>query len=101
MCLGIPMKIMAIDGPIGVCEGRGRSERVNLLMIGAARPGTWILNFLGTARRALTEEEAGEIDRAIDGLEAALRGDSDLDGFFSDLSGSGPLLPAHLRGEAP
>jgi len=101
MCLGVPMKIVAIDGPVGLCEGRGRSERVNLLLVDAARPGTWILNFLGTARRELTEDEAREIDRAIDGLEAAFRGDADLDAFFSDLADGEPTLPAHLRGDLP
>jgi len=100
MCLGVPMKIVTIDGPVGLCEGRGRSERVNLLLVDAAAPGMWILSFLGTARRVLTEDEAREIDRAIDGLEAAFRGDVDLDAFFSDLADGVPTLPAHLRGDA-
>jgi hydrogenase assembly chaperone HypC/HupF len=100
MCIGVPMRIVAVEGPVGLCEGRGRSERINLLLVDDAQPGSWVLSFLGTARRLLTEDEAREIDRAIDGLEAAFRGDGDLDGFFSDLTSGEPTLPVHLRGDA-
>jgi hypothetical protein len=37
------------------------------------------------AREVLAPEQAQQIDEAVLGLEAALRGETDLEGFFADL----------------
>jgi hydrogenase expression/formation protein HypC len=47
----------------------------------------------------LTEEEAMQISAALDALEAALAGESDLSRFFPDLADRVPQLPEHLRAQ--
>ena len=69
------------------CEGRGETADLNMLLVGPQEPGTWVLNFLGSAREVLTEDEAHKINDALDALEAIMRGDPDvdIDAHFSDL----------------
>ena len=67
------------------CEGRGRRERLDSMLIGEQRPGTWVLAFRGTAVRVLTSEEAMCTNAALDALESALAGGRDFDRYFPDL----------------
>ena len=97
MCIGIPMRVVAIDGVIADCEGRGRRERVDVALVDAIGAGEWILAHQGRAVRALTEVEAAQTSAALDALEAVLAGNRDLDVFFADLAGREPELPPHLR----
>lgn len=85
MCLGVPMQILEIDGAYAWCEGRGRKERLNILWLEDVSPGDWVYAVLGQAREKLTEQRMSEINLALDGLEAALRGETDLDLYFPDL----------------
>jgi hydrogenase assembly chaperone HypC/HupF len=101
MCVGIPMRVLASEGGIAECEGRGRRERVNTLLLGTVAPGAWILAFRGSAVRELSAGEARETDAALDALEAALAGATDLSAHFSDLVDREPTLPEHLRGPRP
>jgi hydrogenase expression/formation protein HypC len=45
----------------------------------------------------LSEDEAHQTSAALDALDAAFRGESDVDAFFADLVDLEPTLPAHLR----
>ncbi len=88
MCLGLPMKV--IEAPKGLslralCEGRGERRIVDLSLVGEVPPGAWVLVFSDHARRALTSDEARQVDLALDALEAALSGETDFDRFFPDL----------------
>jgi len=47
----------------------------------------------------LTEERARQVADALQALEAALAGDTNLDHLFPDLAGREPELPEHLRKE--
>lgn len=96
MCLGIPMRIVETDGVTALCERRGERRRVSVQLIDAPDAGTSVLVFIDTAVRALSEDEARRIDDALDGLAAALNGES-FDHFFADLVGREPELPEHLR----
>ena len=98
MCLGIPMRVEQASEDLAWCEGRGERRRVSLLLVGAQAAGTWLLVANGTAQRVLGAEEAQRIDSALDGLEAALAGDAELDRYFADLVDHEPQLPPHLRG---
>ena len=98
MCVGIPMQVVSAEPGIAVCEGRGRRERVNTLLVGDLPPGTWILAYQGSAVRPLSREEAHATGAALDALEAALRGETDLDAYFADLVTREPRLPPHLEG---
>ncbi len=82
MCLGIPMQVTEIDGAFAWCEGRGRRERLNTLLLEEVSPGDWVYAVLGQAREKMTPQQATEINLALDGLAAAMQGEADLDAYF-------------------
>ncbi len=82
MCLAIPMQVVEVDGAFAWCEGRGQRERLNTLLVGEVAPGDWVYAMLGQAREILTAEHAAQIDLALDGVEAAMRGETELDAYF-------------------
>lgn len=98
MCVGVPMQIVTAEPGTAVCEGRGRRERVGMLLAGDQPPGTWVLVYQGSAVRTMTAQEAAETGAALDALEAALGGTTDLDAYFADLVAREPKLPPHLEG---
>ena len=87
MCVGIPVKIIKSGEFMATCEGRNGVEDVNMMLIGPQPEGTWVLNFLGSAREVLTEDDAQKIDKALDGLDAMMNADGpvNMDEFFPDL----------------
>ncbi len=97
MCVGLPMKVEGGDELAAVCERRGERATLNMMLVGAQPPGTWVLAFMGTAREVLSAEDAAQIDAALDAVAAALSGATDVDGYFPDLAGREPQLPEHLR----
>lgn len=98
MCIGIPMLIVSAEERGTWCEGHGRRESLNMLLVGEQPPGTWVLAFQGSAVRVLSAEEAARTGAALDALEAALAGNTDLDAFFPDLSARAPGLAENFRG---
>jgi hydrogenase expression/formation protein HypC len=96
MCIGIPMRVVSTRGFLATCEGRGRREEINVLLIGEVQPGQWLLTSLGTAREVLDEEQAARLNDALDALEAMQRGETDFDAHFADLVGREPVLPPGL-----
>jgi hydrogenase expression/formation protein HypC len=98
MCVGIPMRVVTSADGIAECEGRGRRERINTLLVGNVEPGSWILAFQGSAVRAMSEREVGETNAALDALEAVIAGETDLTAHFADLIDRDPQLPEHLKG---
>lgn len=99
MCLGIPMRIASIDGAYADCEGRGEQRRVDVRLIDSPAEGDWLLVFHAVARERLSEERARDVSSALDALEAALAGETDLDRHFADLVDREPELPEHLKKE--
>ena len=97
MCVGIPMRVLAYDDGMAECEGRGRRERVNAMLLGALARGAWILAYQGSAVRTISEHEAQQTNQALDALEAAMNGADDIDVVFADLIGREPSLPPHLK----
>jgi hydrogenase expression/formation protein HypC len=101
MCIGIPMRIVESDEMSALCERlaeTGREKRrFSLLLIGPQPVGTYVLTHLDTAIRVLDEDEARQIEAALEALAAALRGE-DTDRYFEDLANREPQLPPHLRG---
>lgn len=84
MCIGIPMQVVEVEaeGAFAWCEGRCRRERLNTLLLEKLSAGDWVYAVLGQAREKLTPERAEEINLALDGLAAAMRGETDLDAYF-------------------
>jgi hydrogenase expression/formation protein HypC len=99
MCLGIPMRVTDTDGAHAWCEGRGERRRVDIRLIDSPAVGEWLLVFHAVARERLSEERARDVGSALDALEAALAGETDLDRHFADLVNREPELPEHLRKE--
>jgi hydrogenase expression/formation protein HypC len=86
MCFAIPMRVVSGEGLVAWCEGRGERRRLDLALVGAQPAGTWLVAFRDVARQVLTEDEARTLNLALDGLEAALRGETEgLDAYFPDL----------------
>ena len=87
MCVGIPVKVVKSGEFMATCEGRNGLEEVNMLLLGPQPEGTWVLNFLGSAREVLSAEDAEKINRALDGLDALINADGpvNMDDYFPDL----------------
>lgn len=60
MCLGIPMKIIAIDGTSGIVENKGIKLKVELVLIENPEEGDWVIVHAGFAITKLTDQEAQE-----------------------------------------
>ncbi len=58
MCLGIPVKVLEIDGQTAVVEVGGARRDVSLLLLEDVRPGDWVILHAGFAIQKLDEEEA-------------------------------------------
>ena len=104
MCIGIPLQVVNGDDHAAECAAGERRERLNMLMVGAQPPGTWVLAFQGSALRVMTEDEALQTRAALAALEAALAGDATPQAFdhcFADLVQREPQLPPHLRSARP
>ncbi|MCP4875195.1 MAG: HypC/HybG/HupF family hydrogenase formation chaperone, partial [Gammaproteobacteria bacterium] len=58
MCIGVPVQIIESGDLMALCRGRNGEEQVNMMLIGAQPEGSWVLNFLGSAREVLSEQDA-------------------------------------------
>ncbi|MDO8926566.1 MAG: HypC/HybG/HupF family hydrogenase formation chaperone [Sideroxyarcus sp.] len=90
MCLAIPMQVVEVEGAFAWCEGRGRRERLNTMLVEPVAPGDWLFAQLGQAREKLTAQQAAEIDLALDGVAAAMRGETDLAAYFPGITADRP-----------
>lgn len=97
MCLGIPMRLSAVDGIAGHGQdAEGQSALIDLSLTPDAQPGQWVLVFLGTAHEILLPEAAAQISAALAGLRALMAGGT-LGDAFADLEAREPTLPPHLQ----
>lgn len=97
MCLGIPMRIEAIEGGVGTCTDGNARHAIDLSLLPEARVGDHVLTFLGAGRRLLEADEAGQIAQALAAVAAVMRGETaGIDAAFADLVGREPQLPPHL-----
>ncbi|MCE1244889.1 HypC/HybG/HupF family hydrogenase formation chaperone [Oryzomicrobium sp.] len=122
MCVGIPMRVLAV-APESAGEGErllarcapwpgdgstGR-ETIDTLLLGPVEEGEWLLTFLGAARERISAAEAAQIAAALAALDVALQAAQDaassgapidpaaFDAFFPDLANREPELPDHLK----
>lgn len=96
MCIGIPMRLLAIDGIAGRALDGEQECLLDLSLLPQAQVGDWVLGFLGTAREILPEAEALLIRKALNGLSAIMAG-GDAGDAFADLHARTPQLPPHLQ----
>ena len=95
MCLGIPMRVVEGGEWVARCEAEGEPRQVSLALVGPQPQGVWLLVLKDTAREVLDAEAAGRIRLALQGVAAALRGETDLSEYFGDLGTSPPRAPGH------
>ncbi|MBL4557473.1 MAG: HypC/HybG/HupF family hydrogenase formation chaperone [Rhodobacteraceae bacterium] len=95
MCVGVPMRIAAIDGIAARAEDGDREALIDLSLTPAARVGDWVLTHLGTAREVIARARRRRSRRAA----GAGRGDGRRDpgDAFADIEARGPTLPPHLQ----
>lgn len=61
MCLGVPGKVIAIDGPVGTVDFWGVRRQIRLEVVDQpVRVGDYILNHAGYAIRRIPPEMIGE-----------------------------------------
>ena len=58
MCLGVPMRIVEIDGFNARCEARGIERRASLLQHEDIQVGDMVMIHVGNAIQKMSEEEA-------------------------------------------
>ncbi len=58
MCLGIPVKVLEVDGQTAVVEIGGARRDVSLLLLEDVRPGDWVILHAGFAIQKMNEDEA-------------------------------------------
>ncbi len=90
MCVGIPALVLEDGDFVARCRTRNGEEQINLMLTGPQPAGTWLLTFLGSAREVISEEDARQIDMALDGLSAIMGSDAeiDVDRYFPGLGKS-------------
>ena len=103
MCLGIPLRVCESLAPgHALCRGRdesGTGRRVNTALLDSIpNPGDWLLVHVDVAIRSLADEEALQIDRALQAVEAAASG-LPFEHLLADLIDREPELPEHLRSD--
>ncbi len=97
MCMGIPMQVVEVGEGYAWCEGRGGRQRIDTMLVGDQRVGTWLLIFLGGAREVISAQEAQRISDALDAVSLVMQGDGDIDHLFADLLDREPLRPVTAR----
>ncbi|MES9968806.1 MAG: HypC/HybG/HupF family hydrogenase formation chaperone [Candidatus Thiodiazotropha sp.] len=88
MCVGIPAQVIEAGDFVARCRTRNGEEQINMMLTGSQPVGTWLLTFLGSAREVITEQDARQIDQALDGLSAIMSGEEeiDVDHYFPDMN---------------
>lgn len=73
MCLGIPMKVMDIDGFVARCEAKGVQREVSLFMLQdeSIEPGDYVLVHVGYALQKMTPAQARSSWELLDEILAA------------------------------
>ena len=68
MCLGIPMKVVKIDGDEGTVESGSLKKRANFSLMKNVRPGDYILLHAGFAIEKIKTAEAKKTLRVLKSL---------------------------------
>ncbi len=65
MCLGIPMKLVHIDGDKGIVDSGGLRKSVNMSLMKSVRIGDYVLIHAGFAIEKIKTKEAEKTLRAL------------------------------------
>ncbi len=70
MCLGIPARVVSVDGSRATLDLRGRTIVADASMV-AVSPGDYVLSYAGLIVQILSPEEAEETLRLVSEAERA------------------------------
>lgn len=73
MCLGIPMKIMSIEGDNAVVSAGGLKRKADISLLKDARAGEYVLIHAGFAIEKVKTKEARATLKAIRGIDEVRR----------------------------
>ena len=92
MCLGVPGRVIEIDGVIATVDFFGVRRTVSLQIVDEpVAPGDYVLNHVGFAIRRIPSEEIGETLALYERLiELAERDDPMLADLYSEIDAAGP-----------
>lgn len=65
MCLGVPMRVMSIDGELALCEVDGVRREASLMMVDGVEVGDYVIIHAGFAIQKLDEDDAAETLRVF------------------------------------
>lgn len=65
MCLGIPMRVVKVDGSEGLVESGGLKRRANFALLKDVRLGEYVILHAGFAIERIKPEEARKTLRAL------------------------------------
>lgn len=104
MCLGVPGRVVSIDGMIATVDFWGVHKHVRLDVIDEpVGPGDYVLNHVGYAIRRIPPEDIAETLALYDELLRELPADTDGDLMAADvrgeLAGASPAGPGSARGD--
>ena len=58
MCLAIPMKVLTVNGNVGIVEAGGIQKMTDLSLMSAVEKGDYVIVHAGFAIQTMNEEEA-------------------------------------------
>lgn len=103
MCVGIPMKVLAVGEYDALCQtyparAQEPQQSIDTQLIDTPVVGDWVLVFRNAAREILTAERAQQVGDALTALAQIDSGDlGGVDQLFADLIDHEPQLPPHLQ----
>lgn len=90
MCLGIPGRVLAVDGLVATVDFWGVKKQVRLEVIDEpVTPGDYVLNHVGYAIRRIPPEDIGETLAMYDHLLGDVRGDLMAEDVRAELAAAG------------
>ena len=69
MCLGIPAKVVSLDGDMALIDASGVKREVSAALLADIDPGDYVLVHAGFALAKITENEGQETERLLSELE--------------------------------
>lgn len=99
MCLGVPGRVLSVDGLLAVVDFWGAHRTVRLDVVDApVAPGDYILNHVGFAIRRIPPEEAKETLALYDELLELADGDLMATDVRSEIEATDPQHPKERGG---
>ncbi len=97
MCVGVPMRILAVSPGTALAEVDGETRTVSTLLLGHdPEIGQHVLVHMNSAIRLIDAEEARIVRDALAAVLAAERGQP-FEHLVADLIAREPELPDHLK----